>query len=437
MRSPPSLWKNETDAASADEEVKAVRVLHAALQNHPQSYSLLHVQCDFLRSKDKHDWALKLAKQAVNCAPSEFVTWAKLTEVNMELGRFSDVRSSLFLSSLVLANELTNGAQALLTLNSCPMFTYNERDLHRMPTPARSHLPMKDFIAASGILDDEVNSTHNNDADVALLRLPAPSLRGTFSKAYGLLAKLVSQIGWDELLKCRSQVFVMEEEYRMQKAQDPAAPTSPPTATNGFGGAKDVEPPAEGFGPLALEGDSADEDASIKGVHSETPGIAVENPSSEDVGEGSGSAGIPTIKVSTDSDGEREREAIAKYEDGGSDLGAEAPGVGRPETSVKGEEGGTTASAGVESEGGAQAPGSFSNKRLCERWLDNLFMVLYEVRFLFPFFSSSTADGFVTGSSRLHHLARRGRSLQGAAFAVPQDGNRVGDPRRARATTAP
>jgi hypothetical protein len=74
--------------------VKAVRVLNSALQNHPQSYSLLHVQCDFLRTKDKHDWALKLAKQAVNCAPSEFVTWAKLTEVNMELGRFSDVSRS-------------------------------------------------------------------------------------------------------------------------------------------------------------------------------------------------------------------------------------------------------------------------------------------------------------------------------------------------------
>ena len=78
-----------------DEEVKAVRVLHSALQNHPQSYALLHVQCDFLRTKDQHEWALKLAKQAVNCAPSEFVTWAKLTEVNMELSRFSDVSFSV------------------------------------------------------------------------------------------------------------------------------------------------------------------------------------------------------------------------------------------------------------------------------------------------------------------------------------------------------
>ena len=81
-------------------------MLNAALKNHPQSYSLLHVQCDFLRIKDKHDWALKLAKQAVNCAPSEFVTWAKLTEVNMELGKFSDVRRHI-LSLLAGEDELT------------------------------------------------------------------------------------------------------------------------------------------------------------------------------------------------------------------------------------------------------------------------------------------------------------------------------------------
>jgi hypothetical protein len=34
-----------------DEEVKAVQVLHRALEDMPQSYALLHVQSDFLRSK--------------------------------------------------------------------------------------------------------------------------------------------------------------------------------------------------------------------------------------------------------------------------------------------------------------------------------------------------------------------------------------------------
>lgn len=219
-----------------NEELKAVQIMHHAIAqfrlpsgatlpqplgasgpgSQPLSYALLHVQADFLRSKGKTEWALKLAKQAVNSAPSEFVTWAKLTELYIDLGEWDS---------------------ALFTLNSCPMFTYNERDLHRMPTPSKSHLPIKGFIAESGLVNEE--SSRDNEADVALLRLPAPALRGTFSKAYALLTRLVSSIGWDELLKCRSAVFVMEEEYRMQKAGGPASPTlggegdAPNTVANG------------------------------------------------------------------------------------------------------------------------------------------------------------------------------------------------------------
>jgi hypothetical protein len=51
--------------------------------------------------------------------------------------------------------------KALRTLNSCPMFTYNERDLHRMPTPARTHLPIKQFIADCQILNED--SAHDNE----------------------------------------------------------------------------------------------------------------------------------------------------------------------------------------------------------------------------------------------------------------------------------
>ncbi|KAK4048199.1 bud site selection protein [Microbotryomycetes sp. JL201] len=332
-----------------NEEVKAVRVLQAAIRNHPQSYPLLHVQCDFLRTKGKHEWALMLAKRAVNCAPSEFVTWAKLTEVNMDLGKYSE---------------------ALLTLNSCPMFTYNERDLHRMPTPARSHLPMKDFIASSGILDDESNAINNNDADVALLRLPAPSLRGTFAKAYALLAKLVSLIGWDELLKCRSEVFVMEEEYRQQKATEGS--DSPALGggqgPNGVNSADDDV--KEGFGPLELAEDGADDDASTRGVMPEAQDERFAAESKDDLASPP-SPSIPTIKVSTESDGEREREAIVAFENSpegqASATGGEVPGIEKPKD--------TQSNA---PEGPARSSSTFSSKRLCERWLDNLFMVLYE-----------------------------------------------------------
>ena len=76
---------------ASDEEVKAVQIMASAIKQTPQSYTLLHVQCEYLRSKGRHDWAVKLARQAVNCAPSEFVTWEKLTECYIDLGQYENV----------------------------------------------------------------------------------------------------------------------------------------------------------------------------------------------------------------------------------------------------------------------------------------------------------------------------------------------------------
>ena len=74
-----------------DEEVKAVQIMNNAMGGTNQSYTLLHVQCEFLRSKGKHEWALKLARQAVNSAPSEFVTWEMLTQVYIDLEEYENV----------------------------------------------------------------------------------------------------------------------------------------------------------------------------------------------------------------------------------------------------------------------------------------------------------------------------------------------------------
>ncbi|CDZ98516.1 Tetratricopeptide repeat-containing domain [Phaffia rhodozyma] len=365
-----------------NEEVKAVQIIHHGLQENPQSYPLLHVQCDFLRSKGKLDWALQLAREAVNCAPSEFVTWAKLTEVYIEQGEYES---------------------ALLTLNSCPMFTYNERDLHRMPTPMRTHLPVRPFIAESNILDED--SARDNEADIALLRLPAPSLRGTFAKAYALLTRLVAQIGWDELLRSRSAVFVMEEEYRLQK-QKPEATSNGHRAKS----SRDVK---------NTSGEGAATPSSTRAVHNKQS--SEHSPSSSVVEFESGSPSlspskrleqepneqhdIPTITISSESDRDAEEIEESKIksveeamkgstiqeeeskangdENAGFDAG-ETAGLEKPELAQHPGEGeGGDEVSGIpredelldpEDDGGS----SFSTKRLCERWLDNLFMVLYE-----------------------------------------------------------
>ncbi|KAI8978522.1 Chs5p-Arf1p-binding proteins-domain-containing protein [Pilobolus umbonatus] len=184
-----------------NEEIQAIRVLHDDMKLSAMSFPLTHVQIDFLRSKGDYNRALQLAKYAVDRTPSEYLTWAKLTEVYMDLEDYKN---------------------ALLTLNSCPMFTYNERDMHRMPPPCRTHLPMKPDIMNTGIMEEE-SPVKEAESDSNLSRLPAPALHGTFAKAYTLLTRLVFSLGWDQLLKYRSEVFVMEEEYRKRKTSEDEA----------------------------------------------------------------------------------------------------------------------------------------------------------------------------------------------------------------------
>ena len=180
---------------SADEEVQAVKLLHDAVSELPMDYSLLDCQSSFCQSKNRLDWALECAKRGVTAAPSEFCTWAKLAEIYVGLEQWD---------------------LALLTLNSCPMFTYQDKDAPRMPEPARVILP----VLPESILDEIDDASQSYDSELvhpSLRKLHAAGYKGTFLKAYSLLTEITAKIGWDQLLKIRSQVFVMEEEYRSEK----------------------------------------------------------------------------------------------------------------------------------------------------------------------------------------------------------------------------
>lgn len=205
----------------ADEEVRAVRLMFDALQDVPMDYALLDNQAAFCRDKGEGEMALECAKRAVTAAPSEFSTWAQLGDVYVGLEQWD---------------------LALLTLNSCPMFTYQDRDTPRMPQPSRIMLP----ILAESILDeiDEGQPRQGDPHDYihpSLRKLHAAAYQGTFLKAYNLLTKIAVSIGWDQLLKIRSEVFVMEEEYRVERQHSTAKPKAGSvseqqgTETNGNG----------------------------------------------------------------------------------------------------------------------------------------------------------------------------------------------------------
>jgi hypothetical protein len=213
-----------------------------------------------------------------------------------------------------------------------------------------------------------------------------------------LLTRLVSQIGWDELLKTRSFVFVMEEEYRMQKAQGDIQQAV--ASTNGH--VPDDMTSEGDAGEVVIHEDgtvvpaSMDDQASTRGIIS---------PSTESVGH----SPIPTIKISTDDDddeeeeeedvkGKRKADESGDADDEADELDGDEEQEAKKEVDAPAPINGQqvkdmdTLEKPVQAAGEgeqninesspppAQEPFSFSNKRLCERWLDNLFMVLYEVR---------------------------------------------------------
>ncbi|EEA27420.1 bud site selection protein [Talaromyces marneffei ATCC 18224] len=289
---------------SADEEVQAVRLMHDALQDVPMDYALLDCQAAFCLSKGEPELALECAKRSVTAAPSEFSTWARLAEVYVTLEQWD---------------------LALLTLNSCPMFTYQDKDIPRMPPPSRVLLP----ILAESALDeiDEGQPKQGDPHDFvhpSLRKLHATGYQGTFLKAYELLTKIAAAIGWDQLLKIRSDVFVMEEEYRVERQQT----TKPSNSQNAS--------------TVALHLPQSPNTATASDAETD------EGHSGEANGTGNGTGNLDPVEANT---------------------------IEKPEQIVASE----TVKSGNEDPDPSHAEyAQFQNKRLCERWLDNLFMVLYE-----------------------------------------------------------
>ncbi|EEP82397.1 conserved hypothetical protein [Uncinocarpus reesii 1704] len=301
---------------SADEEVQAVRLLHDALQDVPMDYALLDCQAAFCQSKKEYEMAVECAKRSVTAAPSEFSSWIRLAEVYVDMEQWN---------------------LALLTLNSCPMFTYQDKDSPRLPKPSRILLP----ILPESMLDeiDEGQPKQGDPMDIVspmLSKLHASSYQGTFLKAYSLLTKIAAAIGWDQLLKIRSEVFVMEEEYRVERQTNSARPVA--TSNNASTVAiHETSSTASGINGNGIHDTNGAEESVAQ--NSDTDPASEENNKVENI----------------------EAQSIESK-------------IEKPEQSMASE----VVKSGGEDPDTSKTYTQFHNKRLCERWLDNLFMVLYE-----------------------------------------------------------
>lgn len=223
--------------------------------------------------------------------------------------------------------KLNDFENALLTLNSCPMNSHKEKYTLKRVVPLKGgnddlHLP-----SPVDVVLDEVSNLQSNEItyeqrnlDPQLSNLPASNLKSTFAKAYDLLTDIVVKTGWESLLKYRAKVFVMEEEYRKDKSSSTA----------------NLNNKDSGNGPSSDSPSPNDKDNANSHKHTSSAGTNSSN----------GTNGNLTIDDN---------------EDNSSTIAVKSP---KRETVDKSSE--------------DDYNSEFRKKRLCERWLDNLFMLLYE-----------------------------------------------------------
>jgi chemotaxis protein histidine kinase CheA len=221
-----------------------------------------------------------------------------------------------------------------------------------------------------------------------------------------MLTRLVSKIGWDELLRCRSLVFVMEEEYRMQKEAEESNRKGSHGTKASSQLQEEIEVPARdqllspNGTPIPIikistesererEQEEAEEEARVKAVEAEATAAAA---AAAKVSEDNGDQSLEDIKLddmSLNSDKDQDEEGAAATEKETEEIEVtqdnETTETHADDVSAhvnrKLIEKPSQAAASEDEENEedeVELSFSFSNKRLCDRWLDNLFMVLYE-----------------------------------------------------------
>eukprot|EP00127_Corallochytrium_limacisporum_P006841 Clim_evm56s236 gene=Clim_evmTU56s236 len=233
-------------------------------------------------------------------------------------------RSSVWLNlaRVYLAREMYE--DCLVALNVTPMNSSAEFFIPDMPPAARR---MHDNTAVLDMIEQE------EDGDEALFSLLGPNLKENFLEAYTILADIVKKTGWDQLLAFRSKVFVMEEEYVMSTKE------------------------------LAERKRKATEQRRKHTPHEGSP-------------EGKPRQGQRTVsesseeqKPSTQDDSQQKEQEDQQEEPQEQQETTNAATVDKPD--------GTTAEE--EARGSDQSnKEQLERKRLCERWLDHIFMALYK-----------------------------------------------------------
>ncbi|QPG76224.1 hypothetical protein FOA43_003610 [Brettanomyces nanus] len=202
-----SVLKVDILLAKGD-QTAAVRLMHESLKVKPRDGWMLEMQASFLVRNDRSDLALVSAIRSVECLPTEFLCWMTLIKV------------------YILLKDYRN---ALLTLNSSPMYSNKKKDIYAAIKPKNFDFPfplegkLKDvwedcekfgcISGFGGIIEFSPSNQFRSISELHAEVYEQTKLQRTFKEAYNLLAIMTRRLGWTDLLRIRSEIFVMEDEY--------------------------------------------------------------------------------------------------------------------------------------------------------------------------------------------------------------------------------
>jgi len=382
--------------------IEGIVTLHKAIQNGCESYEVLITQANFLRQKGRFKEALALANKAIVSSVKEFYPWELLANLYVDLNEYE---------------------KALQALNSCPMINNKKKDFSgkNFCKPNKKRIPHNDNIKT--IYDSELHALnvlyYNEENDDSIedkfkdvhpdfLKLPGNRLNGTFKKAYNILIRILNNVGWDNLLQYRSKVFIMEEEYKLniqfKTPESEEKIANKEKQMNKLQIKKRMQSlirnkqMVESTNSLINEKLNKTMKSNEEAKKEEGDGIITTRitPFSEEVlSDGKGkkkeeeaiTEGMSEIKLDDGEDKKEEKEEKVRIE---FDNSENAEKESKVVLKLENEENKTENEENKENnETEEDDPSNFlprmhsyrmalTTKRLCERWLDNMFMVLYE-----------------------------------------------------------
>lgn len=188
-----------------DREIQAIKILHRAIKLNPRDPFLLNEQARFLLRKGSIDLATSVAHQSSLIDAYDFDCW-------------------WLLAKAYLYNK--DHARALVALNNAQMIPLRQKALITLPQRDKLDMPFPNEGKVKAVWESLTHvygpGSHNllkfspqyeiDAVDPMILRVNRFALKGSMKQAYELLVLMVDSIGWDALLKIRSEVFIMDTE---------------------------------------------------------------------------------------------------------------------------------------------------------------------------------------------------------------------------------